>query len=227
MITREIHHIEEIYNTRTLNIFSDASTRRGPNLTTAACYESIAVCQDNVLEKLCRIHSDTTSNQEELRGIRGSIRLALKYYQNFETINLFSDSDYSIRGLKNFSNYRYDDENNTIYIKGNKELMNQSLFIENAQLLLKLIHVHPDVNLYFVKAHIDMTNIFALRKAANKFTTLNRFRNKDVDLNLIRYITTYNNMADKESRTVLRTTNVYNNYYSDPVQFFALCKIRL
>ena len=224
---RTITKKEDIYNDYTLNIFSDASTRKGPDHTTAASYGAVAVCKDVIVDRFYRIHSISTSNAEELRGIRGSLRLVWKYRKEFEVYNLFSDSLYSIESILTINKKRYNYETNTIYTSNSmkKPISNQSLVIECVQMLKDLIYKHNlCINIYFQKGHVNSESL--LRKAERSFRNHNNIK-QPVDINLIRYISLYNDMVDHESRSILHTTNVYNNHFFDPVSFFPLGKITL
>ncbi|MCK9199101.1 MAG: hypothetical protein M0P49_05815, partial [Bacilli bacterium] len=99
---------DDIFNDRTLNIFSDASMTKCET-ETIGCYGIVAVTTNTILAR--HIFPDdtlyhlgiarySTNNDSELRGILKGVFFALQYRNDFETINLFSDSMISIMGLK-------------------------------------------------------------------------------------------------------------------------------
>ena len=108
-----------------LNIFSDASMAKykGKGI---GCYAVIAVVKNDIIDSCYRIVSDTTSNESEIKGVRMAISIANKYKYQFKTINIFSDSLYSINGLMNYIyKWKYKPRNNLLYTKDNEQTIEQ------------------------------------------------------------------------------------------------------
>ena len=217
--------LDMIYDTNILNIFSDASMlkreKRGNNL--AACYGAVAVYNDTILEEFYRVNSLCTVPAAELRGIRCSLHLALKYRHMFPVINLFSDSLYSVQAIRD---YCYDwvwDEKNQYY-KYNKRHTRPTRPIENQNLIYECISLIRElqktniVNIFHQKGHIQNPN--GLIPAIEAFKLYNgMFDGSKVSYNIIRYISTYNNYVDNCTRSIIHRTNVFDNNYCDPVIF--------
>ena len=210
-----------IYNNYTLNLFSDASMRDTSETTLAGCYGSVAISGDNIIDELIRINSCTTVPAAEIRGIRCSLLLALKYRYNYKVINIFSDSQIAVFGLRDYIyGWNYNPDTKRFYTKGSKfnkaaEAKNQELYIECLSLLLELAKTNI-VNIYHQKGHID--NDRALSNAISVFKKSNNINGK-IDYNFIRYISIYNNYIDNKTRSILLRTNVREIQYKDAILF--------
>lgn len=215
--------LNDFYNSNTLNIFSDASIMgKHPNFT--GCYGAIAVCKDDIIDSTYRIASHTTNNESEIKGIRTAISLAYKYSKKYKFINIFSDSQISVFGLRDYIyNWNYHDGVLTGY--GNKEIKNQSIFIESHYLIKELI-LNNDVivKIYHQSGHVG-NDFNSIKEAAWIFRKSNKIVG-NIDLNFIRYISTYNNYIDHTSRSYLRRCN-HNITYCDPIYFVPKDKINI
>lgn len=200
----------EVYNEKTLNIFSDASMKKS-----MGCYGVIAVCKDDIIDNMFRPCSDSTSNSSELRGLRGALMMANKWSSQFHYINIFSDSQVSLFGLRDYyPNWKV--KGNVLYNSSNKPVVNQSIFIECYNILIKLQQTN-EIKLYHQLGHID-NGYESIHSAAKSFGRANNIQ-LPIDLNLIRYISTYNNYVDSVSRSIVRRTNIKDKYI-DPLSFF-------
>lgn len=212
--------LTQIYNNRTLNIFSDASM-----IKDYGCYSVIAVCKDSIIDSYCHPVSNTTVNNSEIKGLRAALTLALRWKNSFDFINIFSDSLISVMGLKQYLfGWRYNPNDQLLYTTAGKPASNQFIFVESHQLLMELYN-DPNciIRVFHQNGHID-NKYNDLLKAMKTFIKTNSIRGK-VDLNLIRYISTYNNYVDNYSRSTLRRTD-RTKQYIDPVEFYAKQNIR-
>lgn len=210
-----------IHNKDTLNIFSDASMRRKEAGILGSCYGSVAVCGDNIIDEWFRIQSESTVPAAEIRGIRCSLILANKWRYYYKNINIFSDSQLALFGLRDYIyNWQYSPYDNTLYngLRGNKKpVKNQELYIECFQMLNDLRTTNV-VNLYHQSGHVE-NGIENLQKAIDMFKKSNNIHGK-VDYNTIRYISLYNNYIDNKSRSFIRRANIFDQRYHDPVAFY-------
>ena len=212
--------LSQIYNSRTLNIFSDASM-----IKDYGCYSVIAVCKDSIIDSYCHPVSNTTVNNSEIKGIRAALTLALRWQNAFDFINIFSDSLISVMGLKEYIyRWRYNPNDQLLYTAMNRPASNQFIFIECYQMLMDLYrNQNCMIRIFHQNGHVN-NGYNELLKAMNTFIKTNSIHGK-VDLNLIRYISTYNNYVDNYSRSTLRKTDRTKSYV-DPVEFYARQKIR-
>lgn len=209
--------LPQFYNPETLNIFCDASIS-GKGYNTTGCYGVVAVTEDNIIETEYRLVSHTTSNNSELKGLRCALSMANKYKDQFRFINIFSDSQISVFGLRDYIyNWRYNPKDNRLYGSAGKPIINQEIFIECHGILMQL-GTYPNciIRLFHQSGHID-NGYDNLKKAASVFGSSNNVRG-NIDLNFIRYISTYNNFVDSTSRSYLRRANKKLTY-CDPIEF--------
>lgn len=203
----------QFYNKSTLNIFCDASIMGNKNNYTG-CYGVVAVNKDNVLDSVYRLVSDTTNNESELKGLRAAISMANKWRNDFAYINIFCDSQISIFGLRDYI-YRWKYKDGILYGTANNPIVNQKIFIECHYMLMDT-GLQEQVKLFHQSGHVD-NGYNNIKNAAMVFKKSNNVRGY-VDLNLIRYISTYNNYVDHNSRSHLRRSD-RSLKYIDPVYF--------
>lgn len=197
-----------------LNIFCDASMRQRGKLKDG-CYGAIVVNENNILEEAYRIASDTTNNNAEIKGIRLAVSLAVKYRNKFPIINIFSDSQISVLGVRD----RYDTwkcgPDGILRGSVGDPIKSQEVFIE----IRKIMEDYDlKINFWHQKGHVSGT-YSSLQEACHVFTASNCIR-RGIDLNLIRFISNYNNMVDVNSRSVLYHTDIYRNKFIDPLTFY-------
>lgn len=210
--------INQFYNFKTLNIFSDASIIRAP-YGFDGCYGVVAVVRDEIIDTTMRLVSNTTVNNCEIKGIRAAIDLAIKYKDQFDYINIFSDSQISIFGLRDYIyKWKYNIKDELLYTSSGKPAVNQEIFIECHKMLLES-GLYNKINLIHQSGHIN-SNYASLQKAAVVFRKANGVAGP-IDLNFIRYISTYNDFVDHNSRSLLHATNMRENKFVDPVKFVA------
>lgn len=195
-----------------LNIFSDASFQHDD-----ACYGAVAVYNDKIIDEYYRINTDTTVNEGELRGIRSSLELALKYRYQFKTINLFSDSLYTVNALRDHSNsWHWDYGKNTYVYPTGTIIANQELIYECLCLLWELMKTNI-VCIYHQKGHVTRKRN-GLEKACTKFKKYNNLREAPTQ-ETMSYLSYYNDYVDKHTRFVLHRTDTIHNEFIDPINF--------
>ena len=215
--------LPQFYNSETLNIFCDASII-GKGYNTTGCYGVIAVTEDNVIDTDYKLVSHTTSNNSELKGLRGALSMANKWKSSFRFINIFCDSQISVFGLRDYIyNWRFNPRDGKLYGTANTPIVNQEIFIECHNILVQLgIDPNCTIKIFHQSGHID-NGYDNLKRAASVFGKSNNVRG-NVDLNFIRYISTYNNYVDSTSRSYLRRANRQVEY-CDPIYFTSRGKI--
>jgi ribonuclease HI len=221
----QIINLSSIYNQDTLNIFSDASIHKNM-YTTNGCYGVVAVCRDIILNSSFKLVSDTTSNNSEIKGLRAAVCFADMYKTNFKYINIFSDSQISIFGLRDYIyKWRFNNKDGMLYGSAGTPVKNQEIFIDAFNILAFALQYNPNIRLFHQSGHVG-NDYDKLRKAAAVFRSSNNI-NGNIDLNLIRYISTYNDYVDKTSRSILlKNIKLLNNSkFIDPVSFYAKNKI--
>lgn len=221
-----VFNIEEMYNESTLNIFCDASIARSGS-SYNGCYGVVAVCMDDMLFSDFRLVSDTTNNNSEIKAIRAALSVANRFKTQFKQINIFSDSQISVYGLKYYIyNWKYNVNQKTLVSSSDKPVVNQEVFIEAHNMIVELEKYECCIiSLYHQPGHIG-TDYDSIIKASDVFCKSNNIRG-NIDLNSIRYIGVYNNYVDNMSRSLLRRSinEVKTGNYCDPISFVATGKI--
>lgn len=216
--------LSQYYNSDTLNIFCDASiiSRSGKY---TGCYGAVAVCKDEIIDSCFKQVSETTNNNAEIKAIRAAISIANKFKSRYRFINIFSDSQISIFGLRDYIyKWKYNPNDGLFYGSAGTPIANQSIFIECHNLIMEYFALYSDCTLsyYHQSGHVD-NGYNNLREASIVFSKSNKILGS-IDLNFIRYISTYNNYVDSTSRSLLRRANL-SETYTDPIEFIAQGKI--
>lgn len=216
---QNIFNINMIYNTHTLNIFCDASYKSKNRL---ACYGVVATCMDDIIDYRYKLVSNTSSNGGELRGFRCAIDLALRHINEYEYINIFCDSQFSILGVRDYY-FTWKYINGSLINSQNKEAALQEIFNE-CQNMIYQSGIYTKLKLFYQPGHVG-TSFGNLNNAIKKFKNGNYLK-CNIDINLMRYISTYNNYVDQNSRSFLNRSD-FSKKYVDPVKFVPLNKINI
>lgn len=198
--------LDKLFNNYTLNIFTDASVKNlGKEYIT--CSGSACVIGENIINTNTRITRHSTSNLGEALGVLLGIEDALKYKNNVNVINLFSDSKITIFAIREWIfSWMKRSSNNILYTSKGKEVANQEviLTIINTILANNLI-----INFYHQNGHIDINNMDQLNEARNTFINFNEITHI-LDMNIIKTISYYNNYIDNYTRDMFKNIDLYN-----------------
>lgn len=208
--------LNDFYSTKVLNVFSDASMHKR-NKSFIGCYGSVAVTCDSILDNHYNIDSFSTTPASEARGLRTSIIIASKLAKDFDTINFFSDSQITIMAVRDYI-HKWDIHDGKFWTSGGKVAKNGSIYMECNRLLADPVFYGKDINLYHQKGHVNIASFEQLKRAADVFRRENHLNCK-IDLNFIRYISVFNDLVDKQSRSILRRYANSNVVYEDAIEF--------
>ena len=203
-------------NKEVLNIFCDASIRKMGDKS-AGCYGAVAVYGYTIIDEIYRICSDTTNNNAEIKAIRAGILLAIRHGNKFKRINLFSDSQVSLFGIRDRIFNWTVGRGGKLYGSQNQLISSQEVFIEIANLI---VSHNLNISLWHQKGHVKMNDFRSLDEAKHVFMSSNGVR-INLDTSFIRYISTYNDIVDKKSRSVLYQNDIYKQSYDDALRFQA------
>ena len=214
--------LHNIYYNDILNIFCDASITF-KNKICFGCYGAIAVSENNIIDKHYQVCSNTTNNNSEIKAIRSAVLLALRYRYKYPIINIFSDSQISLFGIRDRC-YLWKAKENELYgYQDNEPIKNQSVFIE----IMNLISDNQlYIFFYHQKGHVNIKDKNSLQIANHVFLASNKIRDS-IDQEFIKYISYYNSIVDNESRTILKNTNLFSLPYVQPVKFVPVDYYRL
>ena len=218
----DILQLSAIYNPYTLNIFSDASYKG--HTTNNAAYAVACICQDTLIDEISRPSSNGSIVTAEGKGIRTALSMANKYKNQYKSINIFSDSEISVRAIKEYIyNWYYDPKRHALINTSNKVAKNQDIYLECMNLLDLLGLSNCLVKVYHVKGHVS-NNYNDISAAAGTFIRENNIKSH-IDLNIIRYICCYNDYVDKLASQTRIKYNRDKNTFNNPIKFVATEKI--
>lgn len=188
-----------------LNIFCDASVLNYSNGTYDSCAGSIVVCNDTIIDSMYRICKGGTNCYSEAKAVLMGIYMAIKYRNQFPIINIFSDSQITIFGIRD-RYITWPCYNNLLYTKSGGPVINQELFIEMVR-MINQYQLH--INFWHQKGHVNRNIFSSVQNAADVFRKSNHLKWGDalVDYQFIRYISEYNEIVDNESRRMLKHIN--------------------
>lgn len=221
MITNEM-----MFNKNTLNVFTDASIIKNLcNITKHGAHEyetvgcagaTVAVMNDNktlsMIDNSLKIVRNSTSNNSEIEAVKLGIQMILQYRRSsphITTFNLVSDSKLCIYGLREWIfNWVRDARDNSLIGSTGQEVANQDVIL---QIIYMIMDNELSVNLYHQNGHININNQNNLMRAKETFIKSN-FLNQDVDIELIKNISTANNYIDNLTRDHLTSTIINGGY---------------
>jgi len=191
-----------------LEIFCDASMHQFAD-TGRVFTCSGTICR-NTAEERYIISQDSTNNRGELFAIYLGIKLAEETWMRepyrYDKINLYSDSQFGIFGIKVWMNnwIRHQDSNGVIYGSNGKPVINQELFM---MIITYLVTHNLVIHFYHQKGHINTNQAKQLALANKVFKQSNGFWLSPEDIFKISF---YNDIVDKNSRRILSTINQYD-----------------
>lgn len=209
-VDKETGITSQIYDDGILNIFTDASINPLGNNKWDGCagaipthYEerSLTIYEHGPTLMVIR---DCTNNIAELSAIELACDIALKKQTEYHRINVFSDSEYSVKTLKQWifgwakiscrnigvDGFRYMKKSDGMPVKNNTIILN---------IINKILSIDPKVcqfNIYHVKAHTDGD----YKKVQSQFLKANGIRINDCDAKILGY---FNDEVDNKTRDLL------------------------
>lgn len=193
----------DIFNDKTLNIFTDASIRVVKDETIGAS-GYIAVIGNDAIHQDIRVLRESTNNQSEIYAVYMAIQYALLNRDKVKVINIFSDSQFAIFGLREWvfswmNNIRGD----RLYNSSNKPVSNQNIFMA---ILYTIINYNLEINLYHNMGHYKDEKVVEFIQLFKKHNQINDYLEKEIGYKIIYF----NNKIDMLTRNVLWTTEFPN-----------------
>ena len=205
---REIHE-EDIFNSHTLNIFTDASILQKPDNSYDGCAGSIGVlCNDKkdiFIDSRFVVKENTTNNELEISAIQLGIYYAIERKNidpKIDTINLFSDSKISIFGLREWIYSWIEHARNGILISSSgNPVKNQDIFIDCVD---AIVRNNLNITFYHINGHVKFNSGEELYKALQRYRKANDMMDSFIDLKLFKKICECNDIVDINSRDILQ-----------------------
>lgn len=193
-----------LFDPNSLNIFCDASIYKHHEGLYTGCPGAIAVHDNQVIDNIVSIRTDSTNNNSEITAISYGVILMAKYYNQYDTIRIFSDSKICVFGLREWI-FKWVNciNNGVMFSSSGQPVMNQNIFLGIAQFI---INNGYKFELYHQKGHVTGTDA-SIKNAQDVFLKSN---NLYLYLFDIEYLSGYNNCIDQLTRDTL------NAYLADP-----------
>lgn len=205
----------DFFNANTLNIFTDASMN---SHNTIACSGALAVFGEvdkrlpmlNTLYKSV-IFKNVTNNIGEVIAVQQGLYIALAN-RHFPIIRIISDSQITVFGIRDrILNWRESKRDPGKLIGSNDVIKNQEYFLE---ILYLILEADRPIQFLHQNGHTSFTDK-GLETATHVFAASNNIRD-DIDPDLIRAISHYNNFVDRETRTELYNADLSMYNFFDP-----------
>lgn len=186
-----------------INTYTDASMvvdRYGKKLT---CAGFATVYHGQVIDHGVKIVHNVTNNYGEILAIYMGIANLLSYKENDAFLNLFSDSQISVSGLKEWIySWVRDMDRNTMELKNSTgvKVANQEIFMN---IVNYIISNDTHLSIWHQRGHKDPAKVAEMEEVRKTFMTVNETEITD---DIIREICYYNDMVDHMTRNHLVKT---------------------
>ena len=207
--------LNDFFNEGTLNIFTDASMNKyGTSGCIGICLVKGAIDRRFPLlniQTYTRVLKGCTVNQAEAEAIKEAVYLALQYRNkyNIQTIRIISDSQISIDNIrKRVATWKIKQQKGGTghFVCSQGAVKNQDIFLE---IMYTIVENNLPIEFLHQMSHTNFTSPTSLTNAYTSFLRHNNIMD-DVDMELIRAISFYNNYVDRNSRDVFYSTDLMN-----------------
>jgi ribonuclease HI len=197
------------FNAKTLNIFTDASIVQTDTGIYVSCSGAAAYTGPleniSMVDEVFQINWDSTNNNGEITAVYKGLELALKWRNQFEAVNLFSDSKLCIYTLREWiANWVQRSKGSLLIGSTNQPVANQDMIV---QCVNTILNNNLQIGLYHQKGHASDR---ILSKSVQTFKNTNNI-NSFVSNEFMHVINGNNNYVDQKSREYLRA-----NYQTAP-----------
>ena len=206
---KELIEKSKIFKFGVLNIFTDASTKRIEAHSWRACAGAVGVILNPTSEEepfTCldsRMLIDRcTNNIAELAGIELGVDMAIQYQDEFDRINLFSDSNISVHTFRewifywcrNVGSYNYPERMADLRTSTGKSVMNLTHILDTVNKICSLDRV--EFNMYHCRGH----HIDKLDTLIESFYKENQIIISKEDAMLLAH---FNDVVDRDTRVIV------------------------
>lgn len=195
---------DQIKQPDTLNIFTDTSMLNKVHLASSGAHFYSGT---TFIGEFVQIIPQATVNIGELMGVYFGLRQSLEYMKTgaFTTINLFSDSQITIFGLRDWVyNWVRDEGDGHLHGYANKRVQNETYFIHIINFILAN---NINVNLYHVRGHLDGDYFKNSRIFKENFISANNIQYV-VDDTVVNFLIQGNSFIDNRTRDQFNTIGV-------------------
>ena len=181
-----------------MNIFTDASITKSIYGETIGCSGAICMEENNTYK--FEISRDSTNNISEITAVKLAVQLAIENRDRFDSINIWSDSQWSIYGLTKWIRSWFNNMKDFCLMNSSGEV------VKNQQIFLDIIRMIVDnklkVNFYHIKGHVNENDYRSINHAISVFSKSN---STDISREKIYRAVMMNNLVDNTTRQMLET----------------------
>lgn len=189
---------ESIYSGGELNIFCDASIKRASNNVVYGCPASMVIDSGTIIQVDHTIIPHSTNNESEIYAILLATQQAVLFKDSYKRINIFSDSNISVQGIREWIFNWLKNSDGDILISTSGPVANQQIFLH---VVITIIRHLDRLNIYHVRGHMQPDNKRDIK------TIMDCFRKNNGGLSITEFdaacLATFNNLVDNYSRNQL------------------------
>ena len=188
-----------------VNVFTDASTARikvkGKEIN-VVCPAYVATIGGGIVEYGSTIISDTTNSYGEIYALLMGISSLAKYKNSDLFLNVYSDSEISVKGLTTWitSWYNTGKQYYILRSKSGAPVVNQEIFLE---IIRCLANTDIHINILNVLGHTDSENVAQMIKFQRYFYKENNIRLHSIPIEYLQEMAKFNDLVDNMSRNAL------------------------
>lgn len=163
-----LENVSSVFNTKTLNIFTDASVSQKDHKT---CPGYVSYIGNDRINERYVILDQSTNNEGEIYAIYMAIQEAIWKKPFVSRINIFSDSRISVMGLREWiPDWINNQRESILYNSSGEVVKNQELFLSCMYFIL---YYNLEIHLYHIRGHLNPKNEKDIRKFIDSFKTEN------------------------------------------------------
>lgn len=205
--------LTDFFNPSTLNIFCDASMLINKYGSTSIGCSGICLVYGALDKRFPMLNTEShfqilkkaTNNSAEARAVAMGVNEAIKHMREFPTIRVISDSQITIFNIRDrIVNWKVSKKDPTQLIGTTGVIKNQSIFLE---MLYQILYSGVQIEFVHQGGHVSFSDQKSLDKALHIFKVSNNIRD-DIDPELIRALSYFNNYVDRASREFLHSVNL-------------------
>lgn len=193
------------FNKNSVNIFTDAAVTM-MSTEFIVCSAAHVYYNDIFIDMKSQIMYNSTVNRGELTAILMGVIEANKYKDRVTNINLFSDSQTSVFGIRDrIFRWANNARNGYMYGGDNNIIQNQDCVMNIVNYILDY---NININIFHIKGHIESHKSEQLNRAKGVFIASNFQKDTIVDNPLVAKISDCNCQVDKYAKYMLQS--LYN-----------------
>ncbi len=205
--------LTDFFNPSTLNIFCDASMLINKYGETSVGCSGICLVYGALDKRFPLLHTEShfqiskkaTNNSAEARAVVMGVYEAIRHMYEYPILRIISDSQVTIFNIRDrICNWKVSKKDPNQLIGSTGAIKNQDIFLE---MLYPMMASGVSIQFFHQGGHVSFGDQKSLDKAAHVFQVANNIRD-EIDPELIRAISHFNNYVDRTSREFLHSVNL-------------------